>query len=35
LIKLRHFFNHPGFIDANADHLLAALAILPEGRKPA
>ena len=30
LIKLRHFFNHPGFVDANADHLRAALAILPE-----
>jgi len=30
LIKLRHFFNHPGFIDANADHLRTALAVLPE-----
>jgi protoporphyrin/coproporphyrin ferrochelatase len=25
LVKLRHFFNHPGFIEANVDHLRAAL----------
>ncbi len=29
LVKLRHFFNHPGFIAANADRLRAALAELP------
>jgi protoporphyrin/coproporphyrin ferrochelatase len=33
LIKLRHFFNHPGFVGANADHLRAALAILPEDER--
>jgi ferrochelatase len=33
LIKLRHFFNHPGFVAANADHLRAALAILPEDER--
>ena len=30
LVKLRHFFNHPGFIAANADRVLTALASLPE-----
>ncbi|WP_375475901.1 ferrochelatase [uncultured Jatrophihabitans sp.] len=29
LVKLRHFFDHPGFIAANADGLRAALARLP------
>jgi ferrochelatase len=33
LIKLRHFFNHPGFVAANADHLRAALAILPDDER--
>jgi ferrochelatase len=33
LIKLRHFFNHPGFVAANADHLRAALAIVPEDER--
>ena len=30
LTKLRHFFNHPGFIEANADRVREALAGLPE-----
>ncbi len=29
LIKLRHYFDHPGFIEANADGVRAALAKLP------
>lgn len=32
LIKLRHYFDHPAFIAANADHVRAALADLPEAR---
>lgn len=28
--KLRHYFNHPGFVQANADAVSAALATLPE-----
>ncbi len=30
LVKLRHYFDHPGFIAANVDHVQAALATLPE-----
>jgi ferrochelatase len=30
--KLRAFYNHPGFIEANVDRLLAALATLPKER---
>jgi ferrochelatase len=30
LEKLRHYFNHPGFVAANADAVRAALATLPE-----
>ncbi|HEX6755543.1 MAG TPA: ferrochelatase [Mycobacteriales bacterium] len=30
LHKLRHFFNHPGFVEANADAVRAALASLPD-----
>jgi ferrochelatase len=30
LIKLRHYFNHPGYIEAHASGLRAALAALPE-----
>ncbi|MDX6227603.1 MAG: protoporphyrin/coproporphyrin ferrochelatase [Frankiales bacterium] len=30
LVKLRHFFNHPGFIAANVDRVEAALAQLPD-----
>jgi ferrochelatase len=29
LDKLRHYFNHPGFVEANVDATLAALAELP------
>jgi ferrochelatase len=29
LVKLRHFFDHPGFIEANADRVRAALGTLP------
>ena len=29
LVKLRHFFNHPGFIAATVDRVRAALATLP------
>ncbi|MFI6978263.1 ferrochelatase [Embleya sp. NPDC050154] len=28
--KLRHFFDHPGFVEPLVDHVLAALAELPE-----
>ncbi len=31
LQKLRHYFNHPGFVEPNVDAVLAALAELPEG----
>ncbi len=30
LDKLRHYFNHPGFVEPNVDAALAALADLPE-----
>jgi ferrochelatase len=30
LEKIRHYFNHPGFVAANADAVRAALATLPE-----
>jgi ferrochelatase len=30
LVKLRHFFDHPGFVAANADGVRAALTSLPE-----
>ena len=30
LIKLRHFFNHPGFIEANADRVRAAMTSLED-----
>jgi ferrochelatase len=30
LVKLRHFFDHPGFVAANADAVRTALAGLPE-----
>lgn len=30
LQKLRHYFNHPGFVEPNTDAVLAALAELPE-----
>jgi ferrochelatase len=31
--KLRAFYNHPGFIEANVDRLLAALETLPKKRR--
>jgi len=31
--KLRHYFNHPGFINANADAVRAALRSVPESRR--
>src|SRR5687767_7267047 len=33
IIKLRAFFNHPGFIEANAANLKAALEQIPEQRR--
>ncbi len=33
LVKLRHFFDHPGFVAANADAVRAARARLPEDRR--
>jgi protoporphyrin/coproporphyrin ferrochelatase len=32
LVKLRHYFDHPGFIEANADGLRAVLAGRPDAR---
>ena len=31
--KLRAFYNHPGFIEPNIEHVRAALCQLPEGRR--
>jgi protoporphyrin/coproporphyrin ferrochelatase len=33
LVKLRHYFDHPGFITANADHVRAALGTVPDGAR--
>ena len=33
--KLRAFYNHPGFIEPNIEHLTAALAQIPEARRAA
>jgi ferrochelatase len=33
LAKLRHFFDHPGFIDPQVDGVRAALAAIPDGRR--
>ena len=33
VLKLRMFFNHPGFVEANADHLREALARIPAERR--
>jgi ferrochelatase len=33
--KLRAFYNHPGFVNPNVEHLRAALAQVPEGRRAA
>jgi protoporphyrin/coproporphyrin ferrochelatase len=35
LVKLRHFFDHPGFIEANVDGARAALAALPADEREA
>ena len=35
VLKLRTFYNHPGFIEANADHVRAALDQLPADRRRA
>ena len=32
VLKTRMFFNHPGWIETNADHVRAALAQVPSGR---
>jgi ferrochelatase len=34
VLKTRVFFNHPGWIQANADHVEAAVARLPERSRP-
>jgi ferrochelatase len=34
LVKLRHFFDHPGFIEAQADAVRAALGTLPLALQP-
>jgi ferrochelatase len=33
LIKLRHYFDHPGFVEANADGVRGALAEVPDGSR--
>ncbi|MGH8861875.1 MAG: ferrochelatase [Jatrophihabitantaceae bacterium] len=33
LVKLRHYFDHPGFIAANVEHVRAALGTLPADRR--
>ncbi|MFN2518972.1 MAG: ferrochelatase [Jatrophihabitantaceae bacterium] len=33
LVKLRHFFDHPGFVTANADGVRGALDTLPPGER--
>ena len=33
VLKLRMFYNHPGFVEANADHLREALAAVPAERR--
>ena len=33
LDKVRHYFNHPGFVEPNADAVRAALATLPPGAR--
>lgn len=35
IVKLRAFFNHPGFIEANAAHLKAAVEQIPRERRTA
>ena len=33
LVKLRHYFDHPGFISANTDHVRSALEMVPSGAR--
>jgi ferrochelatase len=33
VLRTRAFFNHPGWIEANADHVRAAVAEIPAGRR--
>ncbi len=33
--RTRMFYNHPGFVEANAEHVADALARVPEARRPA
>jgi ferrochelatase len=33
LVKLRHYFDHPGFIAANAEHVRSALETVPPGAR--
>ena len=35
LVKLRHYFDHPGFVEANADGVRAALGRLPDAMRDA
>ncbi|MBM3678379.1 MAG: ferrochelatase [Actinobacteria bacterium] len=35
VLKLRMFYNHPGFVEANADHVREALARVPAERRAA
>jgi ferrochelatase len=35
ILKLRAFYNHPGFVEANADRVREALAAIPEERRAA
>ena len=35
VLKLRAFYNHPGFVEANADRVRAAFAQIPEERRAA
>lgn len=34
VLRTRMFFNHPGWVEANADHVRAALDAIPEERRP-
>jgi len=34
MLRTRMFFNHPGWIETNADHVRSALAQLPAGSRP-
>ncbi len=34
VLRTRAFYNHPGWIEANADHVRTALSSFPDGRSP-